>query len=142
MTTIATDGKSIAGDGLGTYRGSIISRSDEKVVRLSDGRLIGCCGSREDGIAVVAWLNGEAQEPEVGDDFGALLLNLDGSARWMASKLKQCACDLPAAMGSGMEFAVTAMLCGKSPREAVEMAAALDTHTGGKITVLHLETQP
>ena len=35
-----------------------------------------------------------------------------------------------------------AMLAGKSVVEAVEIAAQCDINTGGKITVLTLETQP
>lgn len=37
MTTIATDGKSMAGDGFGHMRGTIVEKDAVKVVRLADG---------------------------------------------------------------------------------------------------------
>lgn len=41
--------------------------------------------------------------------------------------------DLPFACGSGSDYAIGAMLAGKSPREAVELAAKKNSATGGKI---------
>lgn len=40
------------------------------------------------------------------------------------------------AIGSGAAYALTAMALGKSPREAVEIAARFDPGTGGEIDVL------
>lgn len=45
-----------------------------------------------------------------------------------------------AAIGSGRDFARAAMLCGKSAREAVEVAMALDSGCGNGIDTLRLTT--
>ena len=43
MTTIACDGKSMAGDTLCTANGSVVAYH-RKIERLSDGRIVGSCG--------------------------------------------------------------------------------------------------
>jgi hypothetical protein len=42
------------------------------------------------------------------------------------------------AMGSGSEFALSAMLIGKSAKEAVKHACKLDVYSGGKIRVMQV----
>lgn len=47
-----------------------------------------------------------------------------------------------AALGSGAEYALGAMAAGASAREAVEIAAAMDIHTGGVIEVVDVRGSP
>ncbi len=138
MTTIATDGKSMAGDGRTHLRGTITNDEAVKVERLRDGRLFGACGSVQDSTQVRNWLNDGGDKPQVDDDFGALLLSTDGSIHWLSRKLEPEPASAPAAMGSGMDFALGAMLAGREPAFAVNIAAKRDVYTGGTITVLHL----
>jgi hypothetical protein len=42
----------------------------------------------------------------------------------------------PCAIGSGMDFALAAMACGKTAAEAVEIAARFDPNTGGRVDVI------
>ena len=142
MTTIACDGKSMAGDGQREFRGSISTRRAKKVRRLPDGSLLGTCGDVAIGIALVEWLtNGgdkpAPMEPELG--FNALLLKPTGEVMLYDKHFVPAEVELPIAIGSGMDFAVGAMLAGKSAAEAVEIAAIRDTGTGGEITVLAIE---
>lgn len=56
MTTIATDGRSMAGDGA-QFMGEIQRAANAaKVVRLPDGGLVGCSGNSNDCEAFRQWL--------------------------------------------------------------------------------------
>lgn len=56
MTTIATDGISMASDGLVTAEGFITQTDFRKVVKLIDGRIVGGCGSAFDLENFIRWL--------------------------------------------------------------------------------------
>ena len=43
------------------------------------------------------------------------------------------------AVGTGADFALTAMECGKNPMEAVMIAAKFDTNTGGPVNFIHVD---
>jgi ATP-dependent protease HslVU (ClpYQ) peptidase subunit len=137
MTTIACDGKSMAGDGQAETCHTIITTEAIKVRRLNDGRIIGSCGEVAYAKQVIAWLNGEGDKPDKSeDDFAALILNVDGSIEHIGGHCVPTLAQSPFAIGSGMDFAIGAMECGKTPFEAVQIAARRDPGTGGKITVL------
>lgn len=139
MTTIAWDGQKLAGDTQGNCYG--MKARAEKVFRLHDGRLYGGSGEYQHVLAARDWLNGgDRPKFESDDSFAALLVSLDGSC----SRLEKCLVEMPvyesfAACGSGMDFATAAMHFGKSAREAVEVACALDVNTGGDVLVLELD---
>jgi ATP-dependent protease HslVU (ClpYQ) peptidase subunit len=117
LTTIACDGKSMAGDGLCLTGGdSISSTTVVKVRRLAGGGLVGVAGSAFDVDTFVDWLNSDRSEK---------LLDT-----WEKS--------IPAATGSGVEMAMAAMACGKTAKEAVEIACLLHSQSGGLITELRL----
>ncbi len=141
MTTIATDGKSMAGDGQSNYA-TIITRQDcQKLFRLNDGRILGCTGPTSEYERFRDWLNDGASgeiAPKMAESFEALVLSaeevrlyqFDGTfTRFKGST----------ALGSGMAFAIAALDLDCSPEEAVRLAATRDINTGGEITVLHLE---
>lgn len=136
MTTIATDGQTMAGDGLVTSGNVIFGSNIVKVFQLKDGRLAGICGSAYHAGPFCEWLNQGGEPPELDDNFEALVLMADGSCRSYDHKGRWIAEELPTACGTGREFALAAMDLGASPEEAVEAAAKRDTCTGGKITVL------
>jgi ATP-dependent protease HslVU (ClpYQ) peptidase subunit len=132
MTTIATDGKSMAGDGMSCSMDMVVTTGRKKVHRLGDGRIVGCSGNSANIIRFVAWLEG-GDKPEIKDSFAALILEADGSTFQFCEQLVPMPVDLPAALGSGVHFAVGAMLAGASPRRAVEIASSRDPHSGGDI---------
>jgi ATP-dependent HslUV protease subunit HslV len=140
MTTIATDGKSMAGDGLANAHGTIVDRSYVKVWRTPGGALIGCAGIRADALAFFAWKCG-GDRPKIKKSFEALVLLPSGSLTYCCeTDLDGCESEAPTAIGSGMDFAFGAMDAGASPERAVEIAGQRNPYTGGTITVLHLES--
>lgn len=141
MTTLATDGKSLAGDGRCTAGDLIHSETVKKVHRLNDGRIVGCCGSLYNIEAFVEWMNGGTDKPDLSDNFEALVIGPDGCVTY-DEKLRTAFQSVPAATGSGAAVALGAMEAGAAPKRAVEIACKRDTGSGGEITVLHLEESP
>lgn len=138
MTTIACDGKSMAGDGMVINRADMVcGLNTEKVARLDDGSIIGSCGDFIEIQALVAWLNG-GEKPDV-SNCSALVLKPDGRVFYHEGASVGAPAELPAAIGSGAALAMGAMLAGASPGKAVMIAAERDVYTGGTITVLSIE---
>jgi ATP-dependent protease HslVU (ClpYQ) peptidase subunit len=137
MTTIATDGKSMAGDGLREMCRTIVDTKAQKVRRLADGRIVGTSGDTALGLQVVEWLEGKAPKPDRKvDDFAAIILYPSGKVETLSDCFQPIEVEVPVAVGSGMDFAIGAMEAGKEPEEAVAIACKRDPGSGGKIIVL------
>ncbi len=141
MTTIATDGKTMAGDGRVTVENLIYHDEFQKIFRLNDGRIVGVSGLARTTIQFVEWLN-DPNEPNKypTNDFEAMVIDGSGKIDIYGNDEKNhkpltfpCG---PAAIGSGGEYALVAMDAGLSPKEAVKAAAKRDTGTGGKIRTM------
>ncbi len=141
MTTIACDGRSMAGDGRGCANDSIRTENEVKVLRLRDGRLAGYSGSASSGKTFIAWLNDGGEMPKLDKGFHVLTLAPNGTATVYYDDGTSDPADLPAVLGSGGNIALGAMLAGASAQKAVSMAAKRDPFTGGNITTLHLAEQ-
>jgi ATP-dependent protease HslVU (ClpYQ) peptidase subunit len=133
MTTIATDGKSMAGDGLVTGDNMVFSTSVPKVRRLKSGGLVGVCGSAFNFDPFVEWLDKGGDPPTLTDGFEALVLLPSGKVLSYNEQCRAIHEDLPTACGSGRQLAIGAMEAGAKPKRAVEIAAKRDLGTGGKI---------
>jgi hypothetical protein len=137
MTTIATDGKSMAGDGISQSCGTISRLASQKVWRLRDGTLLGSVGKAAWAKQYREWYEAgcEGDPPESGDDSSAiLLLKPDGQLLMVSGDDGiQLPVETPWAIGSGMDLAIGAMEAGAKPKKAVEIAARRDPNTGGKI---------
>lgn len=145
MTTIATDGRSMAADTHSTSEGLIVNRSAVKVTRAKDGSLVGVAGDCSAGALFRRWLDeGERQDSlpnfRGAEDFIAIVLRPDGRLDAFDKALVAVEYELPAAVGSGGQLALGAMLAGRSPAQAVEIAAQRDGPTGD--VVLELELEP
>lgn len=136
MTTIATDGKSMAGD-TQTNAGGYITRFAPKVHRLADGRIFGGCGVTTDNLKFKAWMEG-GDRVDLTDDFCGLILNPDGTVDWIDKNLTLVRMIIPMAVGTGDMMAIGAMLAGKSAAESVAIACQRDRNSGGEITVEHI----
>lgn len=129
MTTIAYDGISIASDS--QVGGAYLDGGNKKVIRAGKS-YFGVAGALEDQVAFFAWHRG-GEKPKVSDD------NFEGievrgkSVYWWGSNLVACKIRAPAAIGSGTQFAMGAMLAGATAKEAVKIAAKLDSGTGRSI---------
>lgn len=133
MTTIATDGTTLAGDSQITDHGTIHSKSFTKVYRLQDGSVFGFTGSPFDVCQWLDFLNGIVSELSASDGSEALVLRPDGRV-FCFNHIGRCyEQSVPTAVGSGAAMALGAMFAGADPRWAVSIAAALNTGTGGEI---------
>lgn len=133
MSTIACDGKHIAGDGLVTGDGMIHCEDFPKVVRLDDGRIAGFTGSIWVQNEAVDFLNGKCTSIDLGDNFEALILDADGVCLSMEGKGRMAVVPTPAVAGSGGPYALAALHLGKTALEAVALASRMDVGTGGQI---------
>lgn len=132
----------MAGDGQREICRTIVDTEAAKVYRLSDGRIVGTAGETAFGLDLIEWLEGKGEKPKrkPDEDFAALLLNLDGSVSLITTSCIPVRIPCPAAIGSGMDFAIGAMEAGKTPATAVAIAIKRDPGSGGSITTLHLQS--
>lgn len=136
MTTIACDGKMIAGDGRLSGNGLIHSDKSRKVYRLNCGAVVGFSGNIYTHGDALDFLNGESEEISLGEQFEAIILYADGRCECMDGDGRRYEQSTPCVTGSGGGLALAAMAAGKSPIEAVKIAAQFDMMTGGD--VMHL----
>lgn len=136
MTTIATDGKTMAADGqVQDHTDTIVALDHRKVFKLADGRIVGGAGNSFDVRSWIDWLEKgkEGECPVQSPQFSGLILNTDGSAIWVDHKGREAPTPVPCAIGSGLQFALGAMDAGASPSKAVAIARNRDVWTGGDI---------
>lgn len=141
MTVIATDGRSMSGDGLSRDRGGLVcSFSVRKVRRLPDGRIMGVAGNPFDINNLEKWLTegGEFPELQDTDSFDLLVLEPNGDVYCYAKHGRRSKELLPIAIGSGTDLAVGAMEAGASPEQAVRIACARHTECGGEIVTMEI----
>lgn len=132
MTTIAADLKGIAADSrvCGDYLEESI-----KIFRVK-GSLYGIAGDLTALLAFIDWRrNPRKPKPDLGGDSEILELNPKGIWYW-DKHLRPVRCARPyAAIGSGACYAITALRLGKSPKQAVEIAAEFDQFTAPPVLV-------
>ena len=137
MTTIAYKDGIIAYDGRITRSHQIVYDDFDKCLD-RDGVKFVCSGSTADFEGLIsAYFGGEAPNCSavalVVADGGVWHSAVDeNSGFWKAPLIM----DRPYAIGSGSEYALTAMDMGASAYQAVEMAMKRDSCTGGKIRTL------
>lgn len=117
-----------------------------KVHRLKDGSLFAGAGNLVHITKVHRWAMAgfaEDERPDFGDEdgeFEALIVLPDGTARVLDEGMEMLPfTDDFIAMGSGSSYALAAMYCGKSPAEAVEVAAVYDCATSGPVEVFSVK---
>lgn len=140
MTTVAYDGRTLAGDTQANSAG--MRRTVKKLFRLNDGRLFGGSGDYENCLLARDWLNDGGPKPTLTDDFTGLVIETDG--RCMRYEHKLCPSPIAekfTALGSGRDFAIAAMHMGQSAREAVKLASIYDIGTGPEVECLELVAQ-
>lgn len=157
MTTLAWDGKTLAGDGLTTIDTTVI-RSDVKKVHKIDGRdvsaLVGWCGENQEAEKLLDIMRISIKGDSIDSvmeqfDKNAVLWNdLSALIIWSCKNVQRLfkidskckpfeyPIDKPTAIGCGFQFALAAMDHGKTAPEAVAYAATRNVYTGGLITVV------
>jgi 20S proteasome alpha/beta subunit len=147
VTTIATDGKTVAADGLIT--GDVVySRTAKKIFLIGD-EIVGTRGDCDLGEAYLNWVrkkyaqNAKPIFPEhvQGDEvvFEALHVSKRGVFTVDGINFSKTRMQSPLAIGSGALVAMGAMANGATPTEAVRVAAKLDLWTGGRITTMRVK---
>ncbi len=143
MTTIAWDGRTLAGDRRGNAAGMAYEVC--KLRRTGDGRLLGFSGDIGVGMLMLDWLDrGGARPPQQDTERWATVLEItpDGAC-WCHGRDARWRIEQPFfAIGSGRDFALAAMALGRTAAEAVDLAARFDTGTGNGVDALALEGAP
>lgn len=136
MTTVATDGDTMAADGLLVSGGTVFGTNFEKIRSLKSGAIVGIAGTASYFEPFCDWICNGGDMPEFDENFEAIVLYPDGICRSFDHKGRSIIEELPTASGSGREIALGAMAVGASPEEAVKAACQRDTQTGGTVRVL------
>lgn len=141
MTTIAYDGKIIAGDTRVTADGFIADDDFIKVrkFKVNDQTIIAAgAGTLTSLIKFFAWVESGADVLEWNqdreDDFVTGLIISGESVAYFHNCVIAINHQIPFAIGSGAELATGAMLAGKNAVEAVKIASLRDTATNSKVT--------
>lgn len=143
MTTIAWDGKALAGDKRVTYGALPCETTKIHRIEAPDGPLlVGGSGDGATMMEMIEWARGgrdPAKHPEmmkksdncflVVDREGLRLYEKGSSGRQIVGRF---------AVGSGRDFAIMAMHLGHSAKEAVELATIYDIYTGNGVDVVSL----
>ena len=146
MTVIATDGRTMAGDGLCLSGWTVISKNEVKV-ESARGSILGYCGTRADCRAFAHFffdnayqsllsLHKKQSRPNLGSGFAALALSPTGQIILYDDQCFASIMTEPFAIGVGADLAIGAMKAGASPRRAVEIACEVSSGCGGRITVV------
>lgn len=110
---------------------------DDKILRIGDS-LAGGAGDWGEVAQFRAWLKDRGEMPKL-EDFEALVLNKDGLWHYLNDCYGTRVIGGCWAIGSGGQAAHAAMLCGKTPQEAVRIAMKCDIYTGGPVRVYNLK---
>jgi ATP-dependent protease HslVU (ClpYQ) peptidase subunit len=143
MTCIAWDGRTLAADKQSTNCG--FGSKVTKIFRVPGG-LVAFTGNEGHAMALLAWFRA-GRDPEKwpqkgGDDSAsAIFATPEGLLVYSGDDGPHCAARENAfsAWGAGRDYALAAMHLGKTAREAVEVACALDNTCGQGIDTLELE---
>lgn len=146
MTTVAFKEGSMASDS--RYTDAVGITRGPKIFRTKTGKkevLIGICGDAYAAMMFVDYYgSGDKELHKVlvdmtDDNFEVLIW--DGKKLWIANRYcRPLELEEPYyAIGSGAQHAITALDCGKSATQAVQMAAKRDSSTGGRTVTMRLK---
>lgn len=141
MTTIAYhhERKEIAYDGRTTRGDTIMNDRSEKMVERGGVKFF-LCGATCDYDLLISMCHGNKEDlvPDANAIVvdGGLVYRIGCTSDGVFWKCKQ---DCNDAIGSGWQFALSAMDFGRSAKQAVKYAATRDSCTGGKVSVVRVE---
>jgi len=139
VTTIATDGKSMAADRAVTGNG-LLHGEMCKIARATDGSIAAVTGTPYLLEAFVRWYDSGTTDPFDPRDDGCefLVLRPDGSVRSYDKFGRWYECGAPAAAGSGSAVAYGALDAGATAEQAVRIAARRDICSGCGVDCMSL----
>lgn len=143
MTTIAWDGMTLAADRQATVGNAVFMVNK---LHRHDGWILAYFGDADAGEEVLTWFRAGAKpedfpENQRKDDRFSPLLAIRRGEIIVFERTPQAVRYPPQrfAMGSGRDFALAAMHCGRTAAEAVEVAALFDPGTGFGVDTMVLE---
>jgi len=139
MTTIAYDGITLATDSL-VSSGSVAFGTGKKLFKLKEGCYAALAGNLALMPEILSWLQG-GPKPELQEDeeIGGLYIDKKGVPWEFDNSLRLFPACIPWGGGSGGHIALTAMKCGKSAAEAVEVACELDLRSRGPVVSVEVK---
>jgi len=137
MTTIAWDGVWLAADSMCSL-GSI-RYTTRKLVRLTDGGLLGAAGKTNEITKLVKWLNGDLPTMPKISSLHAIHVTPESLVYLYAGGCDDMpVLDQYVAVGTGGDIALGAMESGKSAHLAVEIACRRDSGSGPPVESITL----
>jgi hypothetical protein len=142
MTTIATDGVTVASDSMRACGQEIVDLSTQKI-KVRDGHLFAFTGDFAFFDPAIEWFLGGRdieKAPKVHKDgnWRLLVLYHDRIESYTDTQPYGDPFPYPQAFGSGADYAFTALHLGKSPEEAVALSSRFNVYTGGPIQVVNI----
>lgn len=144
MTVVAYDGKTLAADRQATYGNTPFPVT--KIFRVGNDLVAGS-GDWSECLAFLEWyesvkfakLGGSPPKPDFKEGFGILVIR-NGELWRYERELVPFLINVPFwAIGSGADYALGAMACGKSAKEAVEIACQFDINCGLGVDVVEVD---
>jgi hypothetical protein len=132
MTTIAWDGKVLAGDT--QVCGTSFDRTGAKVWQIGKDKYFGACGDREDCLAAMEWLSDRRKDkPDLSDSFAGIIVESGKAYRVEAALIKDEIKEKHHAVGSGAQGAIVMMYMGYGAIQAIETISMFDTYTNSLV---------
>jgi len=149
MTTIATDGKTIAADSLQCKNDS---RSPRHARKIHVGRnekgmpaVFALTGAGCMCEPLIEWIGRGAAPSDYPDarnlditSWDFMVIDEDGIRSYVSQNPYPNRHGYPFSLGTGREFALGAMMAGASPEQAVGIAIQIDIHSGGNVDVIDI----
>ena len=149
MTTIAYDGTTLSADGRVTVGSTIVHEKENKIVKLKNlkygshelcyAAFAGSLSSFHEYLILLAM--GEPEEHSDSSDVEILFITSKGKALVKEpGKVILIECqEKHIALGSGSDFARSAMKLGFSTKEAVKHATTMDIYSGGRVRTVKIK---
>lgn len=136
MTTIVATHNEMAADSCTSWEADFCITGDK--IEIIHHQIVGCAGHTPDILKFLRWFKNPTPEmPEFGDEddqgFTAVVVNKDGLWLYSNSVDPMPVRDPFIAIGSGGMAAKAAMICGRSPVNAVIVAMACDKNSRGPV---------
>ena len=134
MTTIAVSRVAMAADSRTRWDTGEFLTCDDKIEEIGES-LVGCAGDVAAIFKFLQWFrNQDRERPEFDDkNFDAVVLDSTGIYLYAGTTYPSRIRDPDFAIGTGSMAAKAAMLCGKTPAEAVAIAIKCDKNSGGPV---------
>jgi hypothetical protein len=139
MTTVAVNKNQIAADLQATHNGGLKFKIKTKIIPVQQPLVykhpfyVGLCGNVDSFSDIISWFADPTawKKPPSGKGGDFVVLTADKKIFTFANPSQWIPVNQPYyAVGSGMNYAMAAMASGKTPYEAVKIAAKFDPNTG------------